>query len=150
MKTSVAIRKIRKGELANLLKLYRYLHPADPELEITADVTRLWERIWTDSKLHYFVAEIEGQIVSTCTITIIPNLTRAARPYGLIENVVTHPDFRRRGIGTRILKAALELAWEQNCYKVMLLTGRNDEGTLRFYQQAGFDGGVKTGFVVRR
>jgi hypothetical protein len=40
--------------------------------------------------------------------------------------------------------------WEQNCYKVMLLTGRRDEATLRFYQQAGFEAGVKTGFVARR
>jgi GNAT superfamily N-acetyltransferase len=65
-------------------------------------------------------------------------------------NVVTHPDFRRRGIGTRILRAALELAWTQDCYKVMLLTSRKGEATLRFYQQAGFEAGVKTGFVTRR
>jgi GNAT superfamily N-acetyltransferase len=80
---------------------------------------------------------------------IILNLTRGARPYGLIENVVTHPDWRRRGIGTRILKSSLELAWEQDCYKVMLLTGRKDEATLRFYQEAGFEAGVKTGFIAK-
>lgn len=150
IKTSVTIRKIRKDELASLLLLYRHLHPGDPELEITADVKRLWGRILKDSQLHYFVAEVGGQIVSTCTITIIPNLTRGARPYALIENVVTHPDFRRQGIGTRILQAALELAWEHRCYKVMLLTGRKDESTLRFYEQAGFEAGVKTGFVAKR
>jgi len=106
--------------------------------------------IFADSQSHYLVADVTGQIVSSCTLAIILNLTRGARPYGLIENVVTHPDFRRRGIGTRILQSALELAWEQDCYKVMLLTGRKDEATLRFYQQAGFEAGVKTGFVARR
>lgn len=149
MKAAIVIRKIREDELPGLLALYRHLHPGDPGLEITADVERLWGRIFTDSRLHYFVAEAGGHIVSTCTITIIPNLTRGARPYGLIENVVTHPDFRRQGIGTRVLQAALELAWEQDCYKVMLLTGRKDDATLRFYQKAGFEGGVKTGFVAK-
>jgi GNAT superfamily N-acetyltransferase len=145
-----AIRKIRENELSGLLGLYRHLHPGDPELAVMTDIERLWHRIFIDPQLHYLVADVGGRIVSTCTLTVIPNLTRGARPYGLIENVVTHPDFRRRGIGTRILKTALELAWEQGCYKVMLLTGRKDEATLRFYQQAGFEAGVKTGFDARR
>ncbi|MGB7746906.1 MAG: GNAT family N-acetyltransferase [Verrucomicrobiia bacterium] len=150
MEISPTIRKIREDELPSLLSLYRHLHPGDPELAVSKDVERLWHRIFSDSQLHYLVADVAGQIVSSCTLAIILNLTRGARPYGLIENVVTHPDFRRRGIGTRILQAALELAWKQDCYKVMLLTGRKDEATLRFYQHAGFEAGVKTGFVAKR
>ncbi len=150
MHDSVAIRPIRADELPVLLRLYRHLHPGDPELSISADIERLWQRIWSDPQLHYLVADVGGRVVSTCTLTLIPNLTRGARPYGVIENVVTHPDFRRRGIGTQILQAALAIAWEQGCYKVMLLTGRKDEATLRFYEQAGFEAGVKTGFVAKR
>jgi len=150
MAATTDIRRIRADELPSLLGLYRHLHPADPELAVTPDVERLWQRILSDSALQYLVAEAAGQIVSTCALTIVPNLTRGARPYGLIENVVTHPDFRRQGIGTRILHAALSLAWEQDCYKVMLLTGRKDEATLRFYARAGFAAGIKTGFVATR
>ena len=149
VETSFDIRAIRKDELPSLLDLYRHLHPRDPNLIITPDIEDLWHRIFSDQQLNYLVADVAGQIVSTCTIAIIPNLTRNARPYGLIENVVTHPDFRRRGIGTKMLQAALAVAWEQRCYKVMLLTGRKDEATLRFYQQAGFVAGDKTGFVAR-
>ena len=149
METSFDIRAIRQDELPSLLDLYRHLHPRDPDLIVTPDIDALWHRILSDPRLHYLVADLAGRIVSTCTIAIIPNLTRNARPYGLIENVVTHPEFQRRGIGTKILHAALSLAWEQQCYKVMLLTGRNDEATLSFYQQAGFIAGDKTGFVAR-
>jgi GNAT superfamily N-acetyltransferase len=149
MDNSPTIRKIREDELSNLLGLYRHLHPDDPELAVT-ELEGLWRRILADSQSHYLVAEVAGQIVSTCTLAIILNLTRRARPYGLIENVVAHPDFRRRGIGTRILQAALELAWNHDCYKVILLTGRKDDATFRFYQQAGFEAGVKTGFVAKR
>lgn len=145
----VHIRPIRGDELESLLALYRHLHPADPELIVTADVAELWQRICADRSLHYLGAEVDGRLVATCTLAIIPNLTRAARPYGLIENVVTHPAFRRRGIGTALLRATLQIAWECECYKVMLLTGRKDEATLRFYEQAGFEGGVKTAFVAK-
>jgi GNAT superfamily N-acetyltransferase len=150
MPACVTIRPIRVEELPVLLSLYRHLHPSDPELPINSDVERLWQRIYSDPRSSYFVADIDARVVSTCTLTVIPNLTRGAQPYGIIENVVTLPDFRRQGIGTRILQAALAQAWERGCYKVMLLTGRQDEATLRFYQQAGFEAGVKTGFVARR
>ena len=150
MQATPIIRKIRKDELANLLNLYGHLHLDEPPLVVTPDVEQLWHRIFSDPQLHYLVADVAGQIVSSCTLAVIANLTRKAQPYGLIENVVTPPDFRRQGIGTQILQSALELAWEQNCYKVMLLTGRKDEATLRFYQQAGFEAGVKTGFVAKR
>jgi GNAT superfamily N-acetyltransferase len=146
---SAIIRQIRADELPALLELYRHLHADDPTLPLAADIEQLWQQILRDPSQHYLVAEVEGQIVASCVLVVIPNLTRSARPYGLIENVVTHPDFRKRGLGTQLLKAALARAWERNCYKVMLLTGRKDEATLRFYKQAGFAGGVKTGFVAK-
>lgn len=34
-------------------------------------------------------------------------------------------------------------------YKVMLLTGRKDEGTFKFYESAGFDRHTKQAFVAR-
>ncbi|MEP6668172.1 MAG: GNAT family N-acetyltransferase [Chthoniobacter sp.] len=145
---SSLIRAIRADELPGLLELYRHLHPADPALPVNPDLTGLWQRICADPQLHYLAADVGGALVATCTLAIIPNLTRAARPYGLVENVVTHPGFRRRGIATALLRHALQLAWTQGCYKVMLLTGRKDEATLRFYEKAGFQAGVKMGFIA--
>lgn len=132
-----------------MLALYRYLHPTDPKLALTPEIEQLWQQICSSPHLQYFVADVAGALVSTCTLTIIPNLTRGARPYGVIENVVTHPNFRRQGIGTAILRFALDQAWSQRCYKVMLLTGRKDEATLRFYENVGFQAGVKEGFVAK-
>jgi len=87
-------------------------------------------------------------LVSSCVLVIISNLTRGARPYGIIENVVTHEKYRNRGYGTRLLKKALEIARDKGCYKVMLLSGRGED-TLSFYEKAGFERGKKTGFIVR-
>jgi GNAT superfamily N-acetyltransferase len=67
----------------------------------------------------------------------------------LIENVVTHADYRQRGLGTMVLRHALEAAWREGCYKVMLLTGRQDPAVHRFYEKVGFEGGEKTGYIAR-
>jgi len=78
-----------------------------------------------------------------------PQPTRACRPYALIENVVTHADHRNKGYGKAILADALSHAWASGCYKVMLLTGKKDEATLRFYESASFVADEKWGFVAK-
>ena len=142
-------RLIKESELEQLLSLYEYLIPEDPKLEIDSTLTKYWDDILSDPSLFYVVAEEEGRIVSSCNITIIKNLTREAKPYGLIENVVTHPDYRNKGYGVLVLKKAVEIAENKNCYKVMLMTSKKDEKTLHFYEKAGFDSGEKTAFIVR-
>ena len=132
-----------------MLDLYKYLNPDDPDLKGTDYITELWRNIFNDPERYYFVIKEDGRLVSTCTLAIIKNLTRSGRPFGLIENVVTHSEYRKRGYGTVILQKAVEIAKDNNCYKVMLLTGRKEESTLRFYERAGFERGIKTGFIKK-
>lgn len=142
-------RRIKDTELPELLRLYAFLHPEDTAVDPNDHaVLRLWARILADGNLRYYVVEEEKKIVSTCTLTLIPNLTRGLRPYGLIENVVTDPNFRKKGFATAVLRYALDEAWQAGCYKVMLETGSKKEETLRFYEKAGFRRGVKTGFIA--
>ena len=145
----VKVRLIREDELKSLLSLYKYLNADDPILEIDRDLKKHWQSIMDDPDYFYLVVEEDEMLVSTCNLTIIKNLTREARSYALIENVVTHPDYRNRGYGTAILKEAIEIAREHDCYKVMLLTSQKDDATLGFYENAGFDRGEKTGFIAR-
>ncbi|MFX0021718.1 MAG: GNAT family N-acetyltransferase [Candidatus Hermodarchaeota archaeon] len=144
----MSIRNIRKNELRELLNLYKHLHRKDEPLPKKSTLFSIWEEITNNPLLHYFVLEHNNEIISSCSLSIIPNLTRGGRPYGLIENVVTHTDYRRRGFGTSILEYALEIAWKQNCYKVMLLTGSKEPGIFLFYEKVGFSKGVKTGFIA--
>ena len=145
----IAIEMAGWADLTGLLTLYQFLNSDDPLLPVDDSLQRHWQQILDNEALYYIVARSEGKLVSTCNLTIVPNLTRSARPYGLIENVVTHPDYRRRGIGTNVLQYALAIAWKHACYKVMLLTSSKQESTFRFYEQAGFMRGEKTGFVAR-
>lgn len=129
----MAPRRAARDDLKAVLRLYGFLNPSDPLLDPQAThVIEHWNRILSDPRLRYFVAEAEGQTVATCTLTLIPNLTRNMRPYGVIENVVTDPAFCQRGFGTGMLHYALAHAWREHCYKVMLLTGSKRESTLRF------------------
>jgi GNAT superfamily N-acetyltransferase len=143
------VRRLREDDLPALLRLYAFFKPGEEHADPRgATAQEIWRAILRDPKLHYFGLEAEGQLVSTCTLTIIPNLNHDLRPYGLIENVVTDPAWRKQGFAKQVLQHALREAWAARCYKVMLLTGSKKEETLRFYEQAGFQRGIKTGFVA--
>ena len=140
------IREINRDDLSGLLKLYMHLHD-NPFPELDERVLGVWERIVSDNDHHIIVAEEDGKIVSSCVCVIIPNLTRGQRPYAFVENVVTHPDFRGRGLATACLNFAREIAAGADCYKIMLLTGSKEQSTLDFYEHAGYNRNDKTAFI---
>jgi GNAT superfamily N-acetyltransferase len=76
-------------------------------------------------------------------------LTRGGKSIGFIENVITDEKHRRKGIGKKIIKEAIEYAKEQNCFKVLLQSGNKREEAHRFYESIGFDGGSKKAFEMR-
>ena len=143
------VRSATEQDLSEVLGLYRHLHPRDPELDaVTAE--RAWSTLMSSSFMTVIVAQAAERLVSSCTLAIVPNLSRGGRSYGVIENVVTHADYRRLGLGRRVLAHALDIAWRADCYKVLLATGSKREATLRFYEEASFERGGKTYFEVRR
>ena len=140
------IREINANDFDGMMKLYTELHN-NPIPEKDERVLSIWNRIINDKDHHIIVAEEDGVIAASCVCVIIPNLTRGQRPYAFIENVVTASAFRRRGLATACLNYAKDIAVRENCYKMMLLTGSKDEGTLRFYEQAGYNSSDNTAFI---
>ena len=104
---NIKIREAFQDELKTLLNLYKHLHADDVPLPEDAILQQVWAEILNDPKVHCLVADVSGKVVASCVLVVVPNLTRGARPYGLIENVVTHADYRRKGIATQLLHHAL-------------------------------------------
>lgn len=140
------IREVDEEDLTGLLELYRQLHN-NRMPHPSAKLYSLWVRILKNKAQHVIVGIIDGTIMSSCVLTVIPNLTHEQRPYALIENVVTDEKYRKKGCATAILQFAKEIAQRKNCYKIMLLTGSKQESTLKFYEQAGYNRNDKTAFI---
>ena len=119
--------------------------PTEPQ-----DMT-VWREMlarFAENPLYNLLVGVEvGRLVSSVTLLITENLTHNLRPYALIENVVTHADFRGRGFATELMNRAGELAVERGCYKIMLLTGSKKDSTLKFYENCGYNRDDKTAFI---
>jgi GNAT superfamily N-acetyltransferase len=140
-------RLARASDLAGLLDLFRR-----SEVSSVAEPLGEAERIWSETMSHegvgVFVSEAGSTIAATCMLIVAPNLLRTGRGHAFLENVVTHPEFRGRGHGRAVVRAALGMAWAKDCHHVLMQSGRKDPRVHRFYESCGFRAGVRIGYVA--
>lgn len=141
---AVIIRERTQADTDEALALYRELTfgppPDDPDA---------FRQVLEHPGTKVFGAELAGRIRSMATLHLLPNVTWSARPYGLIENVVTARAYHHRGLGRAVLRAAVDAAWAAEAYKVMLMTGQK-RGVKGFYEAVGFSSEEKHAMVIRR
>lgn len=134
------IRKATGTDAEDLKTLYfdyltHYPPTEEQDMKQWADMLNKFEK---DDNMHLLVAIEDGKAVSSVQMAIVESLTHNVRPFAVIENVVTHEDYRKKGYASALLERATEIAKARNCYKVFLETGSNRESTLNFYRNNGF------------
>ena len=142
------VRIAKDNDFNGIMAFLRQLNPEDPMIGDGRDKAA-FDEILRNPNLYIFVVEKDDRIISTCYLNIIPNLTRNAAPYAVIENVVTDSAMRNQGFGKAVVLAALDDAWQAGCYKVMLQTGSKRESTHHFYRSCGFVEGERFAFIVK-
>lgn len=145
---NLTLREATSSDYESIVSLMQQLNPDDPILEKSTGQDIL-NTILESEGLTIFIADIGSETVATCYLNVIPNMTRGGQYYALIENVVTDKAHQRKGIGVRLLKHVIATAFDQGCYKVMLLTGR-DTQVHSFYENCGLEKNSKTAFVRKR
>jgi glucosamine-phosphate N-acetyltransferase len=89
-----------------------------------------------DHRQRTLVLEIDGKIRGCLTILIETKIARSHSKVMHIEDVVTHSDWRGKGISRKLIDRAKEISKELGCYKIIL--NCSDEN-LAFYQHLGFE-----------
>jgi glucosamine-phosphate N-acetyltransferase len=85
---------------------------------------------------HIFVAVTpEGKIIGSATLLIEQKFIRKGSRCGHIEDVSVAKGFEGNGIGSAVVKKAVEYAEKSGCYKVILDCNDNN---IPFYQKLGF------------
>lgn len=147
MSRAMKVRIAEDKDLSQALDLLDVLG-GDCKISPDEEIKKSWHDILNYNGLSLIVGEVDEQLVSTCTLIIVPNLTRATKPYAFIENVVTLPSARGKGYASEVLNFAINLAGSQACYKLMLLSGDTNKEAHKPYSKLGFKRD-KIGFQYR-
>lgn len=142
------IRSATRDDFEAISRLYAELNPDDPPVAGPKH-EEVFEQILAREGLDIILLELDREILGATYLNLIPNLSRGAQPYAVIENVVIAKHRRGEKLGRRLMDGTLERAWAAGCYKAMLQTGSKTPSTHAYYRACGFADDAKTAYLAR-
>ena len=84
-----------------------------------------------------YVIEKEGKEIAFGYLYLMYNVHK--RPFGLVEYIFVDEKYRSQGLGTQIVKAIIQGAKENNCYKLIATSRHSREKVHQWYLRLGFE-----------
>jgi predicted N-acetyltransferase YhbS len=140
----ITIRAARAGDLPHIVKLYAQLfsntdQAAENGTRVRSSHYDAFAEIEKSETSFLLVAEAAEAVVGTLAITIVPNVSHCGKKWAVIENVVVDKQARKSRIGSVMMRHALALARARGCFRVVLSSSIEREGSHKFYRTLGFD-----------
>ena len=131
---SLAVRLVESHEQSEALRLLAGLNPevAAEELE-----RRMCEILQRHSHYELYGAYDGDDLVAVCGAWVATKLWCGR--YLEIDNIVTDPNRRSKGAGTRLMQAMETLARERECEILVLDSYASNTASHRLYHRLGFE-----------
>jgi GNAT superfamily N-acetyltransferase len=84
-----------------------------------------------------FIARQQGQVIAMVSLLFTISTALGGR-VALLEDMVVHPHFRGKGIGTQLLSFAIDDARRQQVLRITLLTDDDNHSAQHLYKNHGF------------
>lgn len=97
-----------------------------------------FEQIGNDPNHELIVAELDGEVVGTLHLMFLPSISFQGGLRAQVESVRVDGKVRGQGIGSAMMKWAVEKARARGAHLVQLTTHRSREDAHRFYERLGF------------
>lgn len=149
---SVTLRDATRDDVARIVSLYRTdelgrKHDEGSAGAVDPGYYAAFDAIARDPRNRLLVAVSDGVVAGSFQFTYIPDMNAEGAEVALIENVIVDAALRSRGIGSAMMRWAIDDARARGCYRVSLMSRNVRTDAHRFYARLGFDGG-STGFKL--
>ena len=136
---NLMIRKANRDDLKDILAIY-----AEPDIDNGNVLDLNNAEAMLDKMKHYpdytlYVATTANKVVGSFALLIMDNLAHMGAPSAVVEDVVVHSKWRSRGIGSQMIRLAMEKAKKAKCYKLTLSCNINRDRAHKFYESLGFE-----------
>jgi ribosomal protein S18 acetylase RimI-like enzyme len=97
-----------------------------------------YEVINKDPHHELIAAELDGDVIGTLHLMFLPSISFQGSLRAQIESVRIDIKYQSRGIGSEMMKWAIERAKARGAHVVQLTTHKSREDAHRFYERLGF------------
>lgn len=140
----ILFRRARRADLPSVVRMLaeddlgsqreRYDEPL-PESYSSA-----FEQIDNDPNHELIVAERNGEVIGTLHLMFLPSVSFQGGLRAQVESVRVDKLFQSQGIGSQMMKWAVERARQRGAHIVQLTTHKTRLDAHRFYERLGFKG----------
>jgi GNAT superfamily N-acetyltransferase len=135
----LTIRKSVENDIPSILNLLYDLERPRPldedEIKIFKNKIRNY---FSDSDKSILVAEQEKEVAGIVSIVYLQRLNRAKLEMYIPELIITEK-LRYLGIGKKLIQYCIDLAKQNNCYRIRLESGNQRKESHEFYKSIGFE-----------
>ena len=124
------LKKIDYEQYINLINNFRKIG-----CEINKETfEKIYDNIFLNSLI--FVIEIDKIIVATAKLIIEQKFIHNLAKYGYIEDVIVSEKYRKKGLGTKIIKYIINYCKKNNFFKITLTCNKD---LIKFYEKNNFE-----------
>ncbi len=76
---------------------------------------------------------IQGMVVILFTVS-----TALGKKVAILEDMIVSPEYRQNGVGTSLVRYAVDYATNEGCGRITLLTDYDNDAAQVFYRKCGF------------
>lgn len=140
------IRELRTDDLPWLARLYKQFWGDNSDME---RMRSNFESLRRTPGYLFLVAESRGRLVGTVRGVVCASLYGDCRPFMVVDDVIVDVNWRRQGIGSRLLWSLEQRAIVSDCEYITFVTERERTGAQRFYSSMGYALDAYVGFKKR-
>ncbi len=139
MKTGITVERAQEEDLPEMARLIGVLFTIEVDFEIDYEKQLSGiKKLYGYEGADLLVAKHEGKVVGMVTMQRL--ISSAAGDFvGQIEDLVVHEEYRKMGVGSRLINKMRFIAIEEYGYKrIQLAADMDNTNALQFYTRRGF------------
>jgi GNAT superfamily N-acetyltransferase len=134
------IRRAARTDVAAILDVYAQDElSTSPEQADLAPILEAFDAIASDASSSLYVATLAGEVVGTFQMDVLRYLSHGGGRVAQIEAVAVSRTTRAQGIGTAMMRFAIDEARRLGCIRVQLTSQKRRTRAHGFYEKLGFE-----------
>lgn len=129
----VVVRAAERRDAPALLELLRASDQGSHLRTTASDIERFLLRGSTE---QLFVAQLAERLIGYAAVQLTASFAYT-RPAAELTNLFVLPDYRRRGVGLKLVEAAIAYSEEQQALELFARVSRSNAGAIALYELAG-------------